>query len=82
MIEIAELKDSDIGRRVVWTVAPDVENPAKLAAWTDDTLVLGVFDPNVGEPGVGGLRMISDVDPAQVRFADRLARELSEEAKQ
>lgn len=40
MIEIDKLSDEDIGRRVIWTVAPSAENPAQLGAWTEDSLVL------------------------------------------
>lgn len=68
MIEIAQLTDSDIGRRVLYEVAPDIENPAQLGAWTADKLVL--FIPTAEHKG---LHPVFDVDPRKVRWADRLS---------
>lgn len=68
VIEIAQLTDSDIGRRVLYEVAPDIENPAQLGAWTDTTLIL--FIPTNEHKG---LHSIFDVDPAKVKWADRFA---------
>lgn len=68
MIETAQLTDSDIGRRVLYEVAPDIWNPAVLGAWTDEALVL--FIPTTEHKG---LHSIFGVDPAKVRWAERLA---------
>jgi hypothetical protein len=69
MIEIAQLTDSDIGRRVLYEVAPGIENPAQLGAWDvkADTLVL--FIPTTEHKG---LHPVFNVDPETVRWADRL----------
>jgi hypothetical protein len=68
MIEIAQLTEADIGRRVLYEAAPGIENPAQLGSWTDTTLVL--FIPTTEHKG---LHPIFDVDPAQVRWAVGLA---------
>ena len=68
MIEIAQLTEEDIGRRVLYTVAPGIENPAQLGTWTDTALVL--FMPTTEHKG---LHPVFNVDPAQVRWADRLS---------
>lgn len=68
MIEIAQLTEEDIGRRVLYEVAPGIENPAQLGAWTDTALVL--FIPTTEHKG---LHPVFDVDPAQVRWAVGLA---------
>ena len=68
MIEIAQLTDSDIGRRVLYEVAPGIENPGHLGAWTESSLVL--FIPTKEHKG---LHPIFDVDPARVRWAERLS---------
>lgn len=67
MIEIGALTDADVGRRVVWEVAPGVENPGQIAAWTESSLLLAV-------PATGGkfLRIVDNVDPAAVRWAEKL----------
>jgi hypothetical protein len=69
MIEISELSEKDVGRRVIWTVAPGVENEGLIAAWTEDKLLLAVK-----QPGKRCLRIAENVDPAQVRWADRLSK--------
>jgi hypothetical protein len=69
MIEIDKLSDDDIGRRVIWTVAPGAENPAQLGAWTEDSLVL--FYPTKEHKG---LHSEFNVDPTKVRWADRLSK--------
>lgn len=38
MIEIGQLAEDDVGRRVIYEVAPGIENPAQLGAWTADIL--------------------------------------------
>ena len=68
MIEIAQLTEEDIGRRVLYEVAPGIENPAQLGSWTDATLVL--FIPTTEHKG---LHPIFDIDPSTVRWADRLS---------
>lgn len=67
MIEIAKLTEDDVGRRVVWTVAPGAENPGQLAAWTEDRLLLAVK-----VPGRHFLRIVENVDPQDVRWAERI----------
>lgn len=65
MIEIDKLTEQDVGRRVIWRVAPGVENPAQIAAWTDDRLILAM-----PQTGSRFLRMVEDVDPREVAWAD------------
>lgn len=69
MIEISKLTESDVGRRVIWTVAPGVENEGQIAAWTDDKLLLAVK-----QPGKPCLRIVENVGPREVRWADRLSK--------
>ncbi|PYS88997.1 MAG: hypothetical protein DMF64_19015 [Acidobacteria bacterium] len=61
MIEIEQLTDADVGRRVVWTVAPGVENRGQLAAWTEDRLVLAIE-----VAGQVYMHIAYGVDPAEV----------------
>jgi hypothetical protein len=68
MIEIAQLTEDDIGRRVIWEPIPGADNPARLLSWTEHTLVLGL--PSAEHEG---LHPTFDVDPAQVRWADKLS---------
>ena len=72
MIDVAQLTEDDIGARVLWEVAPGIENPAQIGAWTDDTLVL--FIPTTEHKG---LHSIFNVDPSKVRWADRLSAKAS-----
>jgi hypothetical protein len=67
MIEISELTDTDVGRRVIWTVAPGVENEGQIAAWTEDKLLLAVK-----QPSKRCLRIVENVDPREVCWAERL----------
>lgn len=64
MIEISSIKESDVGRRVIWEVAPDVEECGLLAAWAGGVLVI-----MLPESGSNYMRPI-EVDPAQVRWED------------
>lgn len=68
MIEIAQLTDDDVGRRVLYEVAPGIESPAQLGSWTDATLIL--FIPTTEHKG---LHSVFDVDPSKVRWADKLS---------
>ncbi len=68
MIEIAQLTDADVGRRVIWEIEPGIENPGQIAAWTEDRLLLAVK-----QTGSKFLRIVEDVDPAQVKWAERLS---------
>ena len=65
MIEIEELTDKDVGRRVIWEVGPGIENRGQLAAWTDDTLVLALQ-----QAGSHFLTITNEIDPQEVRWAD------------
>jgi len=69
MIEITKLTEADIGRRLVWEVAPGAENPAVLGAWTDSALVIFVATKEHK-----GLHPVFDVDPADVRWAERFSK--------
>jgi len=68
MIEITQLTDEDVGRRVIWEIGPGIENPGQLATWTEDKLLLAMKQADSMF-----LRIVEDVDPAQVRWADRLS---------
>jgi hypothetical protein len=67
MIEINQLTEKDIGRRVLYEVAPGIENPARLGAWTEASLIIFILTKEHK-----GLHPVFDVNPAKVRWADRL----------
>lgn len=71
MIEVAQLTEEDIGRRVLYEVAPEIENPAQLGAWDAKAGTLVLFIPTTEHKG---LHPIFDVAPAKVRWAVGLAR--------
>jgi hypothetical protein len=64
MIEIERLTEKDIGRRVIWEIAPGAEELAQLAAWAGGVLVIVI--PISGSKYMRPV----EVDPAQVRWAE------------
>jgi hypothetical protein len=71
MIDSAKLTEKDIGRRVIWEIAPGTEELAQLGAWLGDVLV--IFIP---ESGSKLLRPV-EVSASQVRWADEQVRRAS-----
>lgn len=65
MIEIKQLTDKDVGRRVIWEFGPGIENLGQLAAWTDDNLLLAI-----PQPGSKYLQIVENVNPQQVCWAE------------
>jgi hypothetical protein len=72
MIEIEQLTDADVGQRVIWTIAPGVENRGQLAAWTDERLVLAIE-----VAGQRYLHIAENVDPADVCWLEDARRTAS-----
>lgn len=67
MIEIKNLTEDDVGRRVVWHVGAGIENPGQLVAWTGDRLLIAV-----AQADKKFLRIVEDIDPCQVCWANGL----------
>ncbi|MGH9942457.1 MAG: hypothetical protein ACRD9R_08890 [Pyrinomonadaceae bacterium] len=63
MIEVENLSEKDIGRRVTWEVAPGVVNEGYLAAWDGGRLLIALR-----VTGKQFMRIVEDVDPAEVRW--------------
>ncbi len=64
MIDPATLSDDDIGKRVIWEIAPGVEEMGQLAAWASGVVVIVV--PQAGSKYMRPV----EIDPAQVRWAN------------
>ncbi len=68
MIDPETLSDKDIGRRVIWEVAPGVEERGLLLAWAEGVVVIAL-----PIPGSKYMRPV-EVEPAQVRWVEIVSR--------
>jgi hypothetical protein len=64
MIDPETLSDNDIGRLLVWEVAPGVEERGQLLAWAEGVIVIAL-----PIPGSKYMRPV-EVAPAQVRWVE------------
>jgi precorrin-3B methylase len=71
MISPSTLTEKDTGRRVIWEIAPGVEEMAQLGAWLGDVLVIFV--------AVSGSKYLRPVEvfASQVRWAEEIVRRAS-----
>ncbi len=65
MIDIKLLTESDVGRYVIWEVAPSVEQQGRLGAWLNDVVVIFIPKPN------SQFMMPVEVNQDQLRWDER-----------
>lgn len=64
MIDPETLSDKDIGRFIIWEIAPAVEERGQLLAWAEGVIVIAL-----PIPGSKYMKPV-EIEPAQVRWLE------------